>query len=106
MCLQNIIPILEIKKKGLEFLEKQHRALQKSGWESDEHLFKAVADGTSTLVKAYLEENTMESCYSAKMKVKGILQKSDEFCGTTEDFKLLKCLLQDIEINESSLNKG
>lgn len=63
-------------EKAIEFREKEYRSLQKPGWDQDKLLFEDLATGVLKLCKLYMEQGTEKSFYSAEMKLKSLIKKT------------------------------
>jgi hypothetical protein len=86
----------------IEYREKQYRALQKPGWESDLTLFEKLAKGTMQLTEGYIAEGSVRHLSSARMKLRGLLKKTEDTFGNLPIYKELEQLLQRVEELEKS----
>eukprot|EP01112_Ceratiomyxa_fruticulosa_P016222 TRINITY_DN4866_c0_g1_i1.p1 TRINITY_DN4866_c0_g1~~TRINITY_DN4866_c0_g1_i1.p1 ORF type:complete len:867 (-),score=209.56 TRINITY_DN4866_c0_g1_i1:264-2864(-) len=93
------------KGQQLDCKMKEVRALEVSGWERSEDLFQKVAQGTTDLVKLYIDENTSKGLYSAKLKLKGLIKKTEVNFGSLPVFKELEALLKTVEEQEANMQK-
>jgi len=82
------------KDKELDCLLKAARYTETAGWERDNALFEKVANANILLVKAYLETNDPKHIYSAKLKLKSLVKKTEDTFRQTPAHAELTQLLQ------------
>jgi len=90
------------KDKELDCLLKFVRYSESAGWERDAALFEKVASANTILAKAYLETNDPKHIYSAKLKIRSIVKKTEDAFRQTELHKNLIQLLSEIETKENA----
>lgn len=90
-------------KKQVEYREKQYRASQKPGWESDRELFELFAKGTSALVRSYMAVGDKASLYSARTKLRSLIKKSEDTFGSEDIYRQLESLLEEVKGMEEAL---
>jgi len=91
------------KDKQIDCLTKMVRYAETAGWERDPILFEKVSQATILLVDAYVNTNDSKNVYSAKLKLKSLVKKTQDLFSETATHKKLVQLLQDVETKESSL---
>ncbi|KYR02648.1 tetratricopeptide repeat domain 27 [Tieghemostelium lacteum] len=90
--------------KAIDLAQKSCRWIEAEGWESDKLLFPKVAEYNTYLVNLYFDNPTAQTLYSSRLKIQGILKKSEEYFNQTETYQQLKTLLDKIKEKENSLS--
>jgi len=85
------------KETVLECRQKQMRALQIQGWESEKTQFEKVVKAAKLLVEAYVDEGSSNSFFSATLMLNGLLKKTEKYFIDTTPYQELRSELQRIK---------
>jgi len=94
------------KSMVVDYRQRQMRALQTLGWESEKIQFEKVVQGVKLLVESYLDEGSSQSLFSATLMVNGILKKTEKYFSDHSLYQELQNELkhiQGVEEQKSSL---
>jgi tetratricopeptide (TPR) repeat protein len=83
--------------KVVEYRQKQCRALQTVGSESEPEKFEKLVKGLQALTEALELANDKSASYSTKLNVKSLLKKAQESFETTQNYKDLEAIVPRLE---------
>lgn len=83
--------------KAIEYRQKQCRALQVTGWESEKEKFVELLKGLKLLKDLVLKVKKSDSIYSTKLLLNSILKRSAESFENTVEYQDLKDMISEIE---------
>jgi len=89
-------------QQAIEYRQRQMRALQSSGWESNASQFKALVAAAEKLGEVVIQSKDQNSIYSCKLAIRSLIKKSEESYQSSPEYELLKSLLTKLEAAENS----
>lgn len=83
--------------KVVEYRQKQCRALQEPGWETDAVKFKSLVNGLEQLVDDLIISQDKSSEYGTILLIKSIIKKSQEYFESSQDHIKLQNMLSKLK---------
>ncbi|RHY63483.1 hypothetical protein DYB38_001311 [Aphanomyces astaci] len=92
------------KAKALECRLKECRALQKAGWDKNQHDVELLCRAAKRLSASYIEDGSKASLHACRLYLRGVVKKSQVDFADNPDVQDLQRVLHQLETLEAQAN--